>query len=291
MSTDEKKSGRKRMTEDEKEVEKSERQKYHDKISKRITNLIASRNVLQQDVADYLGMSKQAFSAYMRAKDHFFSIEMLHKIADYFHCDIDYLIRRQDAPNHDAADVCKYTGLSSETIEILHEGVETYPNGYRLFIDLFEYMLKQNKMSSYEYNNKPVFYHADTDTSYLMNNIVAALMAQRSTVVWNEKQAEIMARDGDVPEEVARQIASSVFDAEDFLLDCGRTSLPSKDAKQFYLRLCSEDFVKIVESFVDEKADKDPRYLLKAKNPLIYNKQMRDAVEGKKRSKKKQDQD
>ena len=48
-------------------------------------------------------------------------VPSLYDLADYFDCDIDYLVGRIDEKTHDLQFICDYTGLSAESINLLHE--------------------------------------------------------------------------------------------------------------------------------------------------------------------------
>lgn len=49
------------------------------------------------------------------------NLDTLLKLCDFYHCDLDYLVGRIDEKTHDLQFICDYTGLSAESINLLHE--------------------------------------------------------------------------------------------------------------------------------------------------------------------------
>ncbi|MEB4856129.1 helix-turn-helix domain-containing protein [Priestia megaterium] len=70
-------------------------------FSVRLTYLRKKKNVTQQKVADYLGITRPAYTAYEQGKRQP-DYETLTKIADFFDVTVDYLIGRTDDPQEDS---------------------------------------------------------------------------------------------------------------------------------------------------------------------------------------------
>lgn len=83
----------------------------------RIKILRLSKELNQVQLAEFLGVKKQSVSNW--ENDNIMpSIEMLMKIADFFHVTTDYLLGR-DIQNPDAPQLLDITGLTSSQIEHL----------------------------------------------------------------------------------------------------------------------------------------------------------------------------
>lgn len=87
-------------------------------FAERLIQLRNERGLSRQQVADDLQISRASLEYYekeKRAPD----IEMLYKIADYFHTSADYLLGRTDCKTTDADKkaVCDYLGLSESEID------------------------------------------------------------------------------------------------------------------------------------------------------------------------------
>lgn len=74
----------------------------------RIKNLRINNNLTQKDLADYLQISIAAYSQFERM-DVIIPIELLNKLANYYHVSLDYLLKITDNPdiNVDSEDIDK----------------------------------------------------------------------------------------------------------------------------------------------------------------------------------------
>lgn len=63
----------------------------------RLTSLRKSKKKTQQDIADYLGVTRPAYTAYERGTRHP-DYDTLQKLADYYDVTTDYLLGRTDNP-------------------------------------------------------------------------------------------------------------------------------------------------------------------------------------------------
>lgn len=67
----------------------------------RIKNLRIKNNLKQKDLALYLGISIAAYSQFERM-DTLISIELLNKLANYYHVSLDYLLKITNNPDIDS---------------------------------------------------------------------------------------------------------------------------------------------------------------------------------------------
>ena len=63
----------------------------------RLQSLRKSKQISQQQLADYLNLNKSAISR-MESAQRAASIEVIYQLADYFDVSIDYLLGRTDNP-------------------------------------------------------------------------------------------------------------------------------------------------------------------------------------------------
>lgn len=91
------------------------------KFSEKFKELRKSRNLSQQELADYLHTSKSSVNMYERGEREP-GLEMLEAIADYFNVDMDYLIGKADVANK---------ALSSAPAPLLTEHEVTVALAYR----------------------------------------------------------------------------------------------------------------------------------------------------------------
>ncbi|NLK53214.1 MAG: helix-turn-helix transcriptional regulator [Syntrophomonadaceae bacterium] len=67
-------------------------------LSERLKDLRAAKKKKQHEVADYLGITRPAYTAY-ESGNRQPDFETLQKLADYFNVSTDYLLGRTDVPN------------------------------------------------------------------------------------------------------------------------------------------------------------------------------------------------
>ncbi|MGG1215300.1 helix-turn-helix domain-containing protein [Micromonospora provocatoris] len=88
----------------------------------RLKYLRKSNNKTQQDIADILGITRPAYTAYEQGKRNP-DYEILEKIADYYNVSIDYLLGRTDNKGalHTQAGISdnEYNNLSSYQKEVI----------------------------------------------------------------------------------------------------------------------------------------------------------------------------
>ena len=66
-------------------------------FKERIKQLRASKNIIQKDIADYLGISIRAYQHY-ETGTRYPDFQGINKLADYFEVSTDYLLGRSDNP-------------------------------------------------------------------------------------------------------------------------------------------------------------------------------------------------
>ena len=88
-------------------------------FAQRFYQLFKSKNITQDTLASYLGVSRQMIALYYKDKS-VPSYEILIKIADYFDVTTDYLLGRTDDPSPKPS-VADELGLSERTVENLKE--------------------------------------------------------------------------------------------------------------------------------------------------------------------------
>lgn len=64
---------------------------------KRLKDLREDNDLKQQQVADYLGITRSAYSNYENGIREI-PLELLMKLADFYHVSVDYLLGRTDEP-------------------------------------------------------------------------------------------------------------------------------------------------------------------------------------------------
>lgn len=87
-------------------------------IGCRIAGLREMNGITQQQLADFLGISRQRIGQYENG-ERLINIELLLKIADYFNVSMDYLFCRtpNQTTNTDLQGVLNYTGLSERGLD------------------------------------------------------------------------------------------------------------------------------------------------------------------------------
>lgn len=91
-------------------------------FSKRLREIMKERNTTQRQLADAIKMRPQTVSLYMNGQS-LPDVLTLKKMADFFDVSADWLLDRKDAvksTDGNIASVCKYTGLTTGAVEVLH---------------------------------------------------------------------------------------------------------------------------------------------------------------------------
>ena len=91
---------------------------YYSPFAERLRELLESFDIPQSMLADYIGVTRQAVSAYSLGTS-VPDIEKFEKIADYFEVSTEYLLKRTDIRKADATKqaTAEYLGLSEEAID------------------------------------------------------------------------------------------------------------------------------------------------------------------------------
>jgi len=102
-------------------------------LSERLTKLRLNKKRTQQNMADYLGITRPAYTEYESGKrkpDY----ATLKKIADYFNVNTDYLLGRNDSDKLEDPD----TELSEIDKEIMREFRKLAPEDQAYVVDLIK---------------------------------------------------------------------------------------------------------------------------------------------------------
>ena len=87
----------------------------------RLRNLVEQKNISKQQLADEIGVSRQAVSQYCDGST-IPNADKLLRLAEYFNVSLDYLVGRTEnvTTDKDTQFVCDYTGLNEKAVEALH---------------------------------------------------------------------------------------------------------------------------------------------------------------------------
>ncbi|MED3549996.1 helix-turn-helix transcriptional regulator [Cytobacillus praedii] len=97
-------------------------------FSERLKKMRILKSMTQENVANYLGMTRQGYGHYERSNmKHEPDLDTIKKLADLFNVTTDYLLGRSDIPFHTAK---QDKELSEETMYYLHI-LETIPKNER----------------------------------------------------------------------------------------------------------------------------------------------------------------
>lgn len=76
-------------------------------VAKRIFDLLDSRNIEQQELAEYLGLKKQSISEWRAGRTHSYK-KYINKIAEFFGVSTDYLLNTENmSPSKTDEDIWK----------------------------------------------------------------------------------------------------------------------------------------------------------------------------------------
>lgn len=105
--------------------------KYNDPFPTRLRNLMETRNVTQQMLADAIGVKRQTISAYSDGSADP-TLPRLSAMADYFHVSVDNLIGKHKSTTPDNEEIRKRIGLTDgaiSTLEMYYHWSEYSANG------------------------------------------------------------------------------------------------------------------------------------------------------------------
>jgi Helix-turn-helix. len=100
-------------------------------LSKRLSLLRKEKKKTQQEMADYLGITRPAYTAYETGNRHP-DYDTLQKIADYFDVSVDYLLGRTDI----------------KSTKVAGKEVELSPEEYKLFEELKKHPILFHDLAS-----------------------------------------------------------------------------------------------------------------------------------------------
>lgn len=87
-------------------------------FGKRVQGLRKNKGLTQAELAEKMDVSEEAVKRWEQGRSTP-SKESLDKISNFFQCDYDYLLGRQDTPNKIYQHISEYTGLSERAVSIL----------------------------------------------------------------------------------------------------------------------------------------------------------------------------
>lgn len=115
-------------------------------LAKNLKRLRKQREMTQEDLADFIGVSFQAVSKWERGEGYP-DITLLPVIANFFGVTLDELVGMNDIRNEDKrrkviedAGLLASQGEISEAISVLREGLRLFPNDYEIMADLATYL-------------------------------------------------------------------------------------------------------------------------------------------------------
>jgi len=141
-------------------------------IAGNLKRLRKQREITQEDLADFIGVSFQAVSKWERG-DTYPDITIVPAIANFFDVTVDELIGMNEIKNavkieeimQEAESMYRGGGKGNEAIELIREALKTYPNDYGLLAKLADFL-------SWNY------YLRDEET-YKKNNAEAVKICER----------------------------------------------------------------------------------------------------------------
>lgn len=222
---------------------------------------VMRKGMTQTELAEAINAGQSSIVNY--EKGRYPQADILRSMADVLGCTTDYLVGKDPEPTHEATDIHKWIGLSNATVEALHEAVEKGRNDYKLFVDLFEYMLSQYK--TYEQINPdspealPGLIRKSNETSKIMYNLERAfrstLYASAQKKDWTFSPVDHKEYEDGLERRVKIDKSLAKF---------GEERIKSEDAKNFYLREAADAFRNVLLDFCNRITTDNPKYYRKA---------------------------
>lgn len=165
---------------------------FNTALPSKLRTLLKDRNVTQQELADYLGKTRQIISKYADgscAPDW----QTIVKIAEFFGVSADYLLGLTECAsnNTDLRAVCDYTGLSEKAIQALR-GERSSGNVNR---DILNFLIENEKISAL-FSSTQAYLKLNFATKYCIFDDKGNIANYRGTATLDEVMAKRMA-DGD----------------------------------------------------------------------------------------------
>lgn len=119
-------------------VKKECQDQYNTAFAQRLRELLNAPGMSQSQLADYIGVTRQAVSSYSLGTS-VPDIQKFEKIADFFQVSTEYLLGRSSIKKADATKqaAAEYLGLSEEAIDAIHRlklgrFEQSFADGYRM---------------------------------------------------------------------------------------------------------------------------------------------------------------
>ena len=232
---------------------------FTNRLSKRMEALNLKDREVWDEEKGGIGIDPRTFSGYKHGRN-IPPANVIFNLAQKLNCSADYLLGLEDIPTHEATDICEWTGLSNDTVEILHEAKKDDNAGYLLFVDLFEYLLKRySKYLKLKDEAQAASDSVDTMMLYVSE-------AMRFNLVKRTQTKETV--------EMYKEAAA----AEAYLSEGGFTVIPVESGYHYALQEASEGFIKLLRQFIREKIDKDPDFAKRIWDPSTFNRSLVDSL-------------
>lgn len=88
-------------------------------LGKNITEIREKRGLTQDELSEKIGVCRKTISNWETANKHP-RLQDLLKLCDALSCDLDYLLGKSTYSTKKIASICEYTGLSEETVDLMH---------------------------------------------------------------------------------------------------------------------------------------------------------------------------
>lgn len=118
-------------------------------LSERLLDLRKKANKKQKTVAEDLGLSVTSYQRYEYGARNP-TINLVEKLADYFHVSIDYLAGRTDIPDWSTKFLSNFTGINAEERTILRIFHSLSKENQQSLLDYAQYMEQKDQAEQKE---------------------------------------------------------------------------------------------------------------------------------------------
>lgn len=166
----------------------------------RLNYLIEERGSSRKELADYVGITRQSISLYLRG-ERIPDINTLKKICDYFNVSSDWMIGRVDkrTSNITNKQIADRLGLSDYSIDILMTYNDAYGGDY--LIPVVNYLIEQEYPLRFEEEWQSIYQHGDIleENGVLEDEIHNILKNKEKELTleikeWEEKHLSVLSK-------------------------------------------------------------------------------------------------
>lgn len=143
------------------------------KFSERFKELRKSRNLSQQELANYLKTSKSSVNMYERGEREP-GIEMLENIADYFNVDMDFLLGKSQTANHLLVKPFEQLPLAPRETQLLTNYRKLNSDEQQKADDYVENLVKVSEGSKPNIIQKPIAAFGGAETLTVDSDVLKA---------------------------------------------------------------------------------------------------------------------